>query len=300
VHHPPAVGEPDRLGDLLEHLHQPRQVVRRRRAGLEQLGQGGAVDELHGQERGAVGQFAEGVHRRDAGVRQLRRDLRLGDEPPGVRPRQQGLDGDFTVEGEVASGEHPPHAALGDHAGNGVPGDVREVGRRVGQPRAGGVAGSVHRGRVGGEGADGGVLATRLVGIGHATPPQSGVSMTGVRTGVEGRGWGLIPVLNTGGVGSQPVLGLPVRRSNRISSRRVNSSHRGVCAAREEESGGSGERCGRPPPRPHFPSLLRQRPGPRRRRNCGACRADGAVVPVLRPDAGGGIAFATPRGRRLR
>ena len=99
----PAVGEADRLADLLERLQQPRPV-----GGLHLVGQGLPGDELHGQERGAVGQRAEGVDRRDARVLQLGGDLRLADEAVGVGPGQQDLEGDVAVEGEVAGGEDPP------------------------------------------------------------------------------------------------------------------------------------------------------------------------------------------------
>ncbi len=116
--HAPAVGEADRLADLGKDLKQPRPV-----GGLELVGQGLPGDELHGQERRAVGQRSQGVHRRDARMRQPARDLRLPDEPVGAGAGQQGLESDLAVEAQVHRGEDPAHAAARDLAQHAVAGD---------------------------------------------------------------------------------------------------------------------------------------------------------------------------------
>ena len=79
-----------------------------------------------------MGERAQGVHRWDARVRQFGRDLALGDEPLGVSPRQERLDGDFPIEDKVDGGIDPAQAALGDLTGDGVARDDRSIGRRAG------------------------------------------------------------------------------------------------------------------------------------------------------------------------
>ncbi len=135
-----AVGEPDRLGDLLEHLDEPGQVGGRGLAVLEELGEGVAVDALHDEEVAAVAQGAEGVDRQDGRVREPGGDLRLGDEPIRFAlPREERLDGDLAIEGEVVGRVNGPHPAPGDFAGDLVPGDMEDTGRdgAVGAGRAG-------------------------------------------------------------------------------------------------------------------------------------------------------------------
>ena len=51
-----GVGVGDRLADLLEDGHEPAPVGGRVRPVREQGGEGAALDQLHGQERPAVGQ----------------------------------------------------------------------------------------------------------------------------------------------------------------------------------------------------------------------------------------------------
>ena len=79
-----GVGVADRLADLLEHRQEPAAVGRRVGPPSEQVVEGLALDELHRQERPAVGQRADLVDRRDAGVLQLAGDPGLVEEPAGV------------------------------------------------------------------------------------------------------------------------------------------------------------------------------------------------------------------------
>src|SRR5947199_80055 len=69
-----------------------------------------ALDELHRQERPAVGQRAEVVDGRDAGVLQLRRDARLlgeaaGGAEVGGEAFLQHLDGDLAAQAAVEGAE---------------------------------------------------------------------------------------------------------------------------------------------------------------------------------------------------
>ena len=80
---PVGVGVPDRLAHLLEHRQEPPAVGRRVGPLLEQLVERPPLDELHRQERPAVGQGADLVDRRDAGVLELAGDPRLVEEPAG-------------------------------------------------------------------------------------------------------------------------------------------------------------------------------------------------------------------------
>ena len=86
VDDPVGVGVGDRLADLLEHRHEPAAVGRRVGPVLEQVVEGAALDQLHGQERPAVGQGADLVDRRDAGVLELAGD-------PGLLARTGGRPG---------------------------------------------------------------------------------------------------------------------------------------------------------------------------------------------------------------
>ena len=114
-----GVGVRHRLADLLEDRHEPAAVGRRVGPAFEQLVEGLALDQLHGQERPAVGQRAEVVNRRDGGVLQLAGDAGLVGEAAG-RPGfgavllLQHLDGDFAAEGGVGGAVDDAHAAAGD------------------------------------------------------------------------------------------------------------------------------------------------------------------------------------------
>ena len=118
----PAVSEADRLAYLREGLQQPRPV-----GGHHLGGQSLPGDQFQCQERGAVGERAEGVDGRDAGVRQPGGDLRLADEPVGRGTGQQHLDGDIAVKTEVVGGEDLAHAAAGDFTEHAVAWDCRQV-----------------------------------------------------------------------------------------------------------------------------------------------------------------------------
>jgi hypothetical protein len=179
MHDPAGVGESDGLAHLLEGAQQPRQVGRPVGRG-EFVGQGAAADELHGQERPAVGQLAQGVDRRDARVREAGGHPGLDDEPAGVLPVLHHLDRHLPVEDRVAGGVDDPHPAAGDLPGEGVPRHVRQPGPGVGEvvravPLDEGAGPG--RGAVAGEGCAGGRCAVgrdgpcRFVGRMHERPP---------------------------------------------------------------------------------------------------------------------------------
>jgi len=117
VDHPPAVGERHRLAHLLEDRHEPRQVLLGRSALGQQVRQGLSAHQLHGQKGQAVVVVSQFMHRHDAGVRQLRGDLRLDDEPlhqvgTVAQVGTQNLDCKVAVEGGVTGQDHSTHAAL--------------------------------------------------------------------------------------------------------------------------------------------------------------------------------------------
>ena len=90
-------------------------------AGLQQLRQGVALDQLHGEEGPEVGEGAQLVDRHDAGVLELAADLGLLDEPAdhaGVVAEvvAQHLERDVAAEVGVAALEDGAHAAAGDLA----------------------------------------------------------------------------------------------------------------------------------------------------------------------------------------
>ena len=85
------------------------------------LGEGLAPDQLHGEERPAVGEGAQLVDRHDARVLELAADLRLLDEAAdhlgaAAEVVAQDLDGNVAAQVGVAALEHLAHAAAGDLA----------------------------------------------------------------------------------------------------------------------------------------------------------------------------------------
>jgi hypothetical protein len=115
------VGVGDGLGDRLEDGEEAGAVVGGVVAGLEQLGQGVALDQLHGEEGPAVGEGAQLVDGDDAGVLELAADLGLLDEAAdhlGILAEvvAEDLQGDVAAEVGVAALEDRAHAALGDLA----------------------------------------------------------------------------------------------------------------------------------------------------------------------------------------
>ena len=80
---PVGVGVADCLADCLEDGQQPAALGRRIGPVLEDRFEGATLDELHRQERPAVGQVADLMHGRDAGVLQLAGDASLIDEALG-------------------------------------------------------------------------------------------------------------------------------------------------------------------------------------------------------------------------
>ncbi len=108
----------DRLADLLED-GQEAAALRGVSAAPEHGGERFALDQLHGQERPAIGQAAQVINRRDGGVLELRGDAGLVEEPPrragvGAVTLLQQLDCDFALQDRVGGPEDGPHAATGD------------------------------------------------------------------------------------------------------------------------------------------------------------------------------------------
>ena len=121
VDHSPGVRVRHRLRHLEEDGEQPRPVVPRPATVAEDLGQGTALDQLHGEERPAIGEGAELVDRHDPRVLELAGDLRLLDEAADQLGLvavllQEDLDGQVAAQVGVAALEHGPHAAPGDLA----------------------------------------------------------------------------------------------------------------------------------------------------------------------------------------
>ena len=112
----------------------------------QQISQGAALDQLHGEIRPVVGEGAQLVDRDHAGVLQLAGDLGLLDEPAdqvGVLAMllEQDLDGQVAAEVAVAPLDDDAHAAAGDLAEQLEPGKavgwVGHLGRRGADHRPG-------------------------------------------------------------------------------------------------------------------------------------------------------------------
>ena len=139
------VGVRDRLADLLERWREPPPVGGRIRPLPEQGGQGATLDQLHGQERPAVGESADPVHGRNAGVLELGGDPSLVGEPAsdgrvGRVIVLEQLNSDVPVEGKVAGPVDDAHAAATDLIKYFVSGYLQQVGggwARVPAPTSG-------------------------------------------------------------------------------------------------------------------------------------------------------------------
>src|SRR5687767_6232212 len=98
-----GVGIANRVTELLEDGDEPAEFAGGALALRQEVPQRVPLDELHGQEGPAVGQGAEVVYGRDAGVLQLAGDLRLDDEAGGGggvhgRAGPEELDRDLAAE----------------------------------------------------------------------------------------------------------------------------------------------------------------------------------------------------------
>ena len=136
------VGVGERLADLLEDGREPAALGRRVGPRLQQPVEGGALDELHGQEGPAVGQRAEVVDRRDGGVLQLAGDAGLVGEAAGgggvgAVLLLQHLDGDFAAERGVGGAVDDAHAAAARSRRRGRSAPCRPAARRLGCRRVG-------------------------------------------------------------------------------------------------------------------------------------------------------------------
>ena len=121
VDHPAGVRVSDRLCHREERGQQARAVLRRVGPLGQQVGQGPALDQLHGEVGAAVGEGPQLVDRDNAGVLELAADLRLLDEAVDhlgavAMGLEQDLDGEVASQVGVASLEDRPHAAAGDLA----------------------------------------------------------------------------------------------------------------------------------------------------------------------------------------
>jgi hypothetical protein len=128
---PEGVRVGHRLAKVLEDRYESPSIGGRVRALAEQGGQGAALDQLHGQERPAVGEHAEVVHGRDAGVLELPGDAGLVGEPPGCPGvgrvlLLQYLDGNLAAQHDVGGAVNDAHAAAGNLLAQPIPrGGVR-------------------------------------------------------------------------------------------------------------------------------------------------------------------------------
>ena len=146
--HPPGVGVGHRLGHADEDRQEPGMVARRVGPLGQDLGQGPAFDQLHGEVGATVGEGAQLVDRDDAGVLQLAADLGLLDEPADklglVAVRfQKHLHGEVSAEVGVVPLEDRPHSPAGDLAEEEHPGRARSLVGHLGR------AGLDDRSRVG-------------------------------------------------------------------------------------------------------------------------------------------------------
>ena len=150
--HAARMGVGHRLADLEEHAQQERLIGGCVGPGVQEIGQGAALDQLHREIRATIGEGAELVDRHDAGMLQLAGDPGLLDEASdeaGVVAVlvEEDLDGDVAADVAVAALEDGAHAAAADlaeelEAGDGFggrghlagagPGDGPAVGVRFG------------------------------------------------------------------------------------------------------------------------------------------------------------------------
>jgi len=182
VNDPVGVRVPDALTDLLEDGDEPAALGARRRALAQERVEGAPEDQLHGEERAAVGERADLVNRRNRRVLELPRNERFFDEPPGrgaagPEPLAQQLHRDLPVHGEVPRAVHQPHAAMPDLFEQLVAGRRRGARAGAGERAVRQPGGVVERGgRHGTLALDGGERVGRVV-VGRF---RHGASSTGV------------------------------------------------------------------------------------------------------------------------
>jgi hypothetical protein len=125
MNHVVGVGVRDGLSDLLEDGQEPTAVSGQVGASFEKFSQRLAFDELHGEERSAVGKRAKIMHGRDIRVLQLAGNAGLVGKPTsrargGREPILENLDRDFPSEDGVGGAIDGSHAAAGDLLAEGV------------------------------------------------------------------------------------------------------------------------------------------------------------------------------------
>ena len=123
VNHPMRMRVADSLRDLFENGDEAGAVLPGLMSGarLQHCRQRFTFDELHGQERPAIGHRAQLVCGRNAGMLELPGDLRfdneaLGGGGVGLVILAEQLDGDFPLEPQVARLVDDTHAAPADFA----------------------------------------------------------------------------------------------------------------------------------------------------------------------------------------
>ena len=139
MEHAARMREVDRLCDLEQHLHEPRDGVPgdglrvAPAQAAEHVGERAAPDVAHRAERGAV-VHDERVERNDVRVLELAEDAHLVEEARAARGvvALGHLERDLPPERGVAREEHRAHAALGDQALDFVTDRARRVVGRVG------------------------------------------------------------------------------------------------------------------------------------------------------------------------
>ena len=119
MNHPPGMCVGHRLADLLEDPQEPRQVVRRVGALLQQRRQSTPFYQLHGEVGPAVVKCAQLIDGHDAGMLELAADLCLFDESAAkvgviLVLFKQDLDREVAPQVRVASLEDGTHAAVAD------------------------------------------------------------------------------------------------------------------------------------------------------------------------------------------
>jgi hypothetical protein len=157
------VGERHRLTDLLEDGQEARQVGRGAGPLPEELGEGAALHQLHGEEGPAVVQPADLDDGHDAGVLQPAGDLRLLQEAAlqvgaPTKLLAQHLDGQVAAQVGVGGAVDGAHAAAADLLVQLTP---PGVGRPAGRASRSGPAAAVSGGDVDGVGR--GSIALTLV-----------------------------------------------------------------------------------------------------------------------------------------
>jgi hypothetical protein len=121
IDHARGVSIRHRLAHGREYREEPRLVVEGRRSVAEHLGERLALDELHGEERPAIGEGPDVIHWHHAGVLELPADLGLFDESGDQLGLtfvgfEQHLERKLSTQIYIAAADDGSHPAAGDLA----------------------------------------------------------------------------------------------------------------------------------------------------------------------------------------